>query len=119
MAGRVPDVTAPRARPGQTRAREAVGRVVVMGYSHIATNESLALGFQARFANADLITASIGWLTARRELVEIPARPVSASALNVSASDARWIFLYVVFAIPLSVTFMAIAVWARRRSTDR
>lgn len=115
MSSQVPEVQAQAPRQGRTR--EAAGRMVVVGYSHLVTNEALTLGFQARFANANLINAAIGWLTARRELIEIPARPVSATALNVTQRDARMIFLYAVVAVPAAAALLGVWAWLSRRGS--
>lgn len=112
MAAQVPDVR--RERGGHERL--AAGRLVVVGYSHLATNEALSVGFQARFANGYLVVASLGWLTARRELVEIPARPASAAALSVSAQDIKHIRVYAVILVPLAAALVGIAVWRARKA---
>ncbi len=110
LAAQIPDV-----RPAPGRG-DAAGRLVVIGYSHLASNEALSLGFQARFANGFLVQSSIGWLTARRELVEIPPRPALAGALNISTEDVRHIRLYVIFLVPLAAALVGIAVWRARKA---
>lgn len=111
MASQVPGV-----RPRNGSRREAAGRMVVIGYSHLATNEALSLGFQARFVNGYLVVGALGWLTARRELVEIPARPASAAALTVSSQDMKHIRLYAVVLVPLAAALIGIAVWRARKA---
>jgi hypothetical protein len=111
MAAQVPDVHAPA-----DRTSDAAGRMVVIGYSHLATNEALSIGFQARFANGYLVVSSLGWLTARRELVEIPARPASAAALVVSQQDIRHVQIYTVILVPLAALLIGIAVWRARKA---
>lgn len=112
MAAQVPDVHPRRGTD------EAAGRLVVIGYSHLATNEALSLGFQARFANGYLVVGSLGWLTARRELVEIPARPASAAALNISTQDIKHVRIYAMLLVPLAAALVGIAVWRARRRVD-
>jgi hypothetical protein len=112
LAAQIPDVQ-PRAGG---RSREASGRLVVIGYSHLATNEALSLGFQARFFNSYLVTGSLGWLTARRELVEIPSRPASAAALAVSTADMGHIRLYTIVLVPLAAALVGFAVWRARKA---
>jgi hypothetical protein len=90
---------------------------VVVGSSHIATNEMFEPGMQARVADAYFVTAAIGWLTERRELVEIPPRPASAAALNASASDIRWVQLYAVLLVPLAAALIGLAVWRSRKAS--
>lgn len=98
------------------RSRAAAGRLVVVGYSHLASNEALSLGFQARFANGFLVVSSLGWLTDRRELVEIPARPATAAALTVTRQDVRHIQIYTVLLVPLAAALVGIAVWRARKA---
>jgi hypothetical protein len=111
MASQIPGI-----QPNPTRHNEAAGRMVVVGYSHLASNEALSLGFQARFANGYLVVSSIGWLTARHELVEIPPRPATAAALNVSREDVRHIQIYTVLLVPLAAALVGIAVWRARKA---
>ncbi len=111
MAAQIPDVHAPAGRP-----RAAAGRLVVVGYSHLASNEALSIGFQARFANGFLVVSSLGWLTDRRELIEIPARPATAAALSISRQDVRHIQIYTVLLVPLAAALVGIAVWRARKA---
>jgi hypothetical protein len=112
MAAQVPDVR----RAGRVGAHDAAGRMVVVGYSQPATNESMSVEFQASFANAYLVVASIGWLTARHEMVEIPARPVNAASVSVSREDIKHIRLYTVVLVPLAALLVGIAVWRARKA---
>jgi hypothetical protein len=59
-------------------------------------------------ANANLAEAVVGWLTARRELVNIPSRPASRAALLVSERDLGQIGLYVILLIPLAAALVGL-----------
>jgi hypothetical protein len=106
MAAQVPDV--PRRR-GATR--EAAGRLIVVGFSYLATDRVFTQG-----ANGDMVFGAIGWLTARRELVEIPARPAMRAALTVSSADIRQIRIYTILLVPLAALLVGVAVWRARKA---
>ena len=90
--------------------------MVVVGYSHLATNESFALPVQARFVSCFFVVGTLGWLTSRRELIEIPARPASASAMNISLADVRYVRLYTLVLVPLAAALVGVAVWRARKA---
>jgi hypothetical protein len=115
MAAQVPGVARPAG--DATGRRTAAGRLVVMGYSHLATNEALSLAFQARFANGYLVLSSLGWLTDQRALVEVPARPASAAALNISTQDIKHIRIYAMLLVPLAAALVGVAVSRARRAS--
>jgi hypothetical protein len=74
-----PDVA--RRAEGVSRARRRRGQLEVVGRG---TSTS---GLRASVANANLAEAIVGWLTTRRELVNIPSRPVERANLLVSERD--------------------------------
>lgn len=94
----------------------AAGRLVVVGTSSFAEPEYFSPRFRATFSNAAFADAVVGWLTARRELVNIPARLVSRSALVVSADDLSYVGIYVIVLIPLAAALVGIAVWRARKA---
>lgn len=94
----------------------ASGRVVFAGTSEILGDEYFSLSARASVANANLAEAIVGWLTARRELVNIPSRPASRAALLVSERDLGQIGLYVILLIPLAVALVGYAVYRNRRA---
>lgn len=114
LASRLPGAQAPAPAPGHAR-REAAGRVVVVGYSYLATNESFGPGMVGRFANSFFLQAAVGWLVERRELVEVPARPATAATLNVSVEDLRHIRLYAMGMVPLAAALVGLGVWRARK----
>jgi hypothetical protein len=111
LASRVPDA---RARPG----RAANGRVVVFGFSYLATNESMTPSARARFADSALLQASIGWLIERQDLVDVPPRPANAAALMVSAETVKLVRWYAIVFIPLAALLVGIAVLRARKSVE-
>jgi hypothetical protein len=111
IASRIPDA---RRRPG----REANGRVVIFGFSHPVTNEAMAPGFRARFADAALVQSAVGWLIARSDLVDVPPRPANAAALLISAESIKLVRWYALLFVPLAAALVGIAVLRARRSVE-
>lgn len=110
MAGEVPNVR-PRT-PGAP-----AGRVVVVGTSLMLESGYFTPQARAAIGNAVFAEAVAGWLTARRELVDIPSKPVSRAALTVSPGDLRNIGVYVILLVPLAAALVGFAVWRARRAT--
>lgn len=111
MASEVPEVT--RHTNGMPS-----GRIVVVGTSEIVGAEFFSLSARNQVSNANLAEAIVGWLTARRELVSIPARPVSRAALLVDEDHLSQIGLYVVLLIPLAAGLVGFAVSRARKAVS-
>lgn len=94
----------------------AAGRVVFAGTSEMLGDEYFSLSARTTVANANLAESIVGWLTARRELVNIPARPASRASLLVSERDLGQIGLYVMLLVPLAAAFVGYAVYRARRA---
>jgi hypothetical protein len=94
----------------------AAGRLVVVGTSQVVEAPYFSLGGRSTFSNAAFTDAVVGWLTSRRELVNIPARPISRAALLVAADDLRYVGIYVIVLIPLAAALVGIAVWRARKA---
>lgn len=109
MAGMVAD--------GRSRGEGvASGRVVVVGSSEMVGPDYFNLRVRSSVANANLAEAAIGWVTARRELVNIPGRPVDRAALLVSPNDLTKIGIYVMLLIPLAAGLVGLAVSRARKN---
>jgi hypothetical protein len=104
-------------RDAPRREGSASGRVVFAGTSEILGDEYFSLSARASVANANLAESIVGWLTARRELVNIPSRPASRAALLVSERDLGQIGLYVILLIPLAAALVGYAVYRSRRTS--
>ncbi len=109
MAGTVADV---RSRGEGV----ASGRVVVVGSSEMVGTDYFNIRVRASVANANFAEAVVGWITARRELVSIPSRPVDRVALLVSSSDLTKVGVYVMLLIPLAAALVGVAVARARRN---
>lgn len=109
MAGMIAD--------GRSRGEGlASGRVVVVGSSELVGSDFFNLRVRSTVANADLSEAILGWVTARRELVNIPSRPVDTAALLVSERDLTKIGAYVMLLIPLAAALVGLAVSRARKN---
>jgi hypothetical protein len=111
VASRIPDA---RARAG----RAANGRVVVFGFSYLATNESMATGARARFVDAALLQASVGWLIERSDLIDVPPKPANSAALMVSAESVKMVRWYALVFVPLAALLVGVAVLRARKSVE-
>ncbi len=110
MSAEIPGVTHPR-------PQDAAGRLVVVGTSEVVSGEYFSLAGRATVSNADMAEAIVGWLTSRRELVNIPARPVQRAALLVSEDGLNQVALYVIVLVPLAAALVGIAVWRARKGS--
>jgi hypothetical protein len=101
-------------RPG----RAANGRVVVIGFSYLVTNEAMGLSFRARYANAAFVQAAVGWLVARSDLQGIAPRPASSAALLISQESLRMIWWYALLFVPGAAAIVGFAVLRARKARD-
>jgi hypothetical protein len=111
LAGRVADA---RPRAG----RSASGRMVVFGFSYLATNEAMAAGARARFVDAALLQASVGWLVERNDLIDVPPKPANSAALMVSAETVKLVRWYALVFVPLAALLVGLAVLRARKSVE-
>jgi len=89
-------------------------RIVLAGTSALAENRTMPPA--ASSANADLLLASLDWLTQQDALVTIPPKPPVALPLAVSPAGARWTALAALVLPVLLVLAGGLLALARRRS---
>ncbi len=65
------------------------------------------------------VGSAIAWLTKRPQLLDIPEKPTFTAGLHVSDAWLASTFRYVVLYIPLSSVLLGMAVYLRRRGTER
>lgn len=65
------------------------------------------------------VGSAIAWLTARPQLLDIPEKPTFTAGLHVSDAWLASTFRYVVIYIPLASLMLGLAVYLRRRGTER
>ncbi|MBL8603967.1 MAG: GldG family protein [Myxococcales bacterium] len=92
------------------------GRAVFVGTSSIVENINFNPQLRAALSNASLVEASLGWLTARHEMIDIPSRPADRAAMLVPGDDLSRVTLYVVLLIPLAAALVGVAVWRARKN---
>ncbi|MDP3277654.1 MAG: GldG family protein [Deltaproteobacteria bacterium] len=96
----------------------ANGRIAVFSFSYLVTNEAMSLGFRARFADAALLQAAVGWLLERDDLVDVPPRPANSSALLISQESIKLIRWYALGLVPLAAILVGVAVLRARKSVE-
>jgi hypothetical protein len=68
---------------------------------------------------AAFVESSISWLVSRPSLVSVPKKPSVTAGLRVSEEDITKLGLYTVLCMPLASALFGVAVFLRRRSSER
>lgn len=68
---------------------------------------------------AALVESSISWLAARPEMIDIPQKPAMPAGLRLTEEAVGQVRTYVTIYIPLAVALVGVAIFLRRRSTER
>lgn len=69
--------------------------------------------------SAYFVESAISWLTSRPQLVDIPEKSAEMAGLRLTEDSLSQVTNYVSFYIPLAGAFLGLAVFLRRRSTER
>lgn len=69
--------------------------------------------------NAALVEAGISWLTAQPQIIDVPAKPSVMAGMRLTDEGFAEVRNYVVIYMPVSIALLGIAVFLRRRSTER
>ena len=101
--------------PGSSLAHG--GRLVVIGSASVLWGAN----WQAEELRGGslFVGSAIAWLTARPQLLDIPEKPTFTAGLHVSDAWLASTFRYVVIYIPLASVLLGMAVYLRRRGTER
>ncbi|MFS8068018.1 MAG: GldG family protein [Byssovorax sp.] len=93
------------------------GRLVVVG----SASALFGANWQAEELRGGslFVGSAIAWLTARPQLLDIPEKPTFTAGLHVSDAWLASTFRYVVLYIPLASVMLGMAVYLRRRGTER
>ncbi len=93
------------------------GRLVVLG----SASSLWGANWQAEELRGGslFVGSAVAWLTARPQLLDIPEKPTFTAGLHVSEAWLASTFRYVVIYIPLSSVLLGLAVYLRRRGTER
>ncbi|MEP7124621.1 MAG: GldG family protein [Byssovorax sp.] len=93
------------------------GRLVVIGSASVLWGAN----WQAEELRGGslFVGSAVAWLTARPQLLDIPEKPTFTAGLHVSDAWLASTFRYVVVYIPLASVLLGLAVYLRRRGTER
>jgi hypothetical protein len=127
------DAGPPEKRPGDREGELAVAmaaelpkkdpeaprgpRMVVVG--SVSVTQGQAWQEPSLRPSAYFVESAISWLTSRPQIVDIPAKPSVAAGLKLTEESLSQVTNYVSFYIPLAGVFVGLAVFLRRRSTER
>jgi ABC-type uncharacterized transport system involved in gliding motility auxiliary subunit len=88
------------------------GRFVVIGNSSFVDDSAVGVAFQA---NRDLALNTINWLSSDEDLISIRPKPADTRTFTANASQMATFQYTVLFAIPLMIIVIGIAVYLKRR----
>ena len=92
-------------------------RMVVVGSASIIQGQVWQVP-QLR-ASAFFVDSAIAWLTAKPEIVDVPAKPAVMAGLRLTQESVSQVSAYVTLYIPLAAGLVATSVFLRRRSTEK
>lgn len=101
--------------PGSTEPRGP--RIVVIGSSSITQGQ--VWQEPALRAGAYFVESAVSWLTTRPQIVDIPAKPAVTAGMRLTEESAAQVRNYVIGYIPIAAALVGLAVFLRRRSTER
>lgn len=127
------DAGPPEKRPGDREGELAVAmaaelpkvdekephgpRLIVVGSSSITQGQ--VWQEPSLRPSAYFVESAISWLTSRPQIVDIPAKPAVAAGLRLTEDSLSQVTNYVAVYIPLAAALVGLAVFLRRRSTER
>jgi ABC-type uncharacterized transport system involved in gliding motility auxiliary subunit len=88
------------------------GRFVVVGNSSFLDDSGIGVAFQA---NRDLALNIINWLSSDEDLISIRPKPEDNRSFNATTSQMATFEYTVLFAIPLMIIVIGIAIYLKRR----
>jgi hypothetical protein len=108
------------AKKGDTAANDAPARSqrgVFIGSVSVAQGQAFSEPILR--GGAILVESSVSWLSARPEMVDIPPKPSMPAGLRLTEEAVGQVRTYVTIYVPLAVALVGVAVFLRRRSTER
>jgi len=96
------------AEPGKPSAE---GRLALFGDSDFSSNRYYGEG-----GNSNLFLNTVNWLTEESDLISIQPKTSKPRAIQLTPSQAKFIFWVSVIILPLVVLVFGISIWVRRRS---
>ena len=88
------------------------GRFVVIGNSSFVDDSAVGVAFQA---NRDLALNTINWLSSDEDLISIRPKPADNRTFTANSSQMATFQYTVLFAIPLMIIVIGVAVYLKRR----
>lgn len=85
-------------------------RLVVLGSSHLATNQFSKFG-----NNLDFFMNSVSWIVDDESLISIRSKEDIGGKIELTQNAGTWIFLVVVIFLPLIIAITGIIIWIRRK----
>ena len=85
-------------------------RAVLMGDGDFASNS-----FLPYMANSDLLLAAVRWLAREERTTTVKTRIPVPPTILLTGAQSRWLFIFIVVLLPLSVIAIGGVVWWRRR----
>jgi len=104
--------------PKPPDSKEAHGpRLVVLGTANPCFGQNWRdMAFRG---NAVLVGNIISWVAARPPILDVPPKPTIAASLRITEESLSEVARYVLLFMPGAAILMALAVWLRRRSTEK
>jgi ABC-type uncharacterized transport system involved in gliding motility auxiliary subunit len=97
---------------GQTRGVQvdlARTRLVVFGSASFVDNGALSAG------NVDFFMSALNWLLQRQQLLTVSPKTPDEFRLDMTQTQARLVYAFVIGVLPFSVGVIGFLVWWRRR----
>jgi len=69
--------------------------------------------------SAYFVESAVSWLTSRPQIVDIPPKPSVQAGIRLTEESMSQVTNYVTLYIPLASALVGLAVYLRRRSTER
>ncbi|MFO0659898.1 MAG: GldG family protein [Polyangiaceae bacterium] len=101
--------------PNSTESRGP--RMIVVGTTSVTQGRSWQS--PALRGNAAFVEAGISWLTSKPQIIDVPAKPSVMAGMRLTEEGFAEVRNYVVVYMPLSMALLGVAVFLRRRSTER
>ena len=101
----------------KTDESRTVSRLVVLGSANYALGQSFR--DMALRGNANLTNNIISWIAAYQPIVDVPPKITPSATLRITESSLAEIARYAMIYMPAAALLLAVAVFIRRRSSDK
>lgn len=97
------------------RVEIQAAKMVVIGNSNFALDDSLSGQNAPRVANLDFLVSGVNWLMDRSRMTGIVPKDASQFRLSLTDAQIRQIALFTLLIIPGSAGLLGLLIWLRRR----